>query len=232
MSDGAQNICREIQAIEALNNFLVDDICNRLFEVDARFRGFINMMAQTGIPIQECTRFSQEFYAVDKANFETLHNQILNNDLPAIAEYVKQLVRQFQAATGSSYGGVSLHRPSGVPMQTPSDATQRRSDVQDYEVQIDAICDFMGYLVSERDTLNDTIMRYEGYCNNMVENGVPIQIVNHYVPNCAVPNVNQIKKTISHVESEDYKQLSALFSEIADSMSALGNSPSRSPRAM
>ena len=232
MSDAGQNIQREIQAIEALNNFLVDEICNSVDQVNARFRGFIQMMAETGIPIQECNNFTQSYYAVDEASFKALYNQIVSCDLGAFQNYIEQLARQFQAATGTSYGGVSLHRPSPVSTQTPSNATERRGSTQDYDIQIDALCDFMNYLVGERDQLANTLQRYERYCNNMVEQGVPIQIVNHYVSNFARVNVEQIKRIIGHIQTDDYKQLTGIYTEIANSMAAVSSTPKRSPQSM
>jgi hypothetical protein len=230
---GNQQIEREIQSVEALYNFLVDQICNQIDEVNARFRGYIGMMAETGVPEEECTRFTNEFYAVDESNLKAIYNRIVEADLPQIKNYLENLARQYQAATNNSYGSLSLHYPNPVSTQTPSAAVVRSNNNSDYEVQIDALCDFMGFLVDERNKLRETIQTYQNYCNNMLENGVPRQLVDHYVTNFASPNVGHINnKIISHIQQEDYTQLMGLYTQVVESLKSIGMSPNRSPQSM
>ncbi len=229
----SQQIELEIQAVEALYNFLVDQICNQINGVNARFCGYINIMAETGIPTEECTRFTNEYYAVDDANLNKIYNRIVDFDLPQIRCYLEDLVAQFEYATNSSYGGLNLHYPEPIASQTPSGTSVRSGNYQDYGKQIDAICDFIYFLVQERNNLLTTIQMYQGYCNNMLESGVPIQLVEHYVGNYATPNVafftNQI---IAHIQENDYKQLTGMYGEVAKSMGRIGMNPSRQPQSM
>lgn len=229
----SQQIEREIQSVGALYNFLVDDICNQIDGINSRFRSYIGIMGETGIPEEECTRFSNEFYAVDESNLKAIYNRIVDADLPQIQRYLEDLVRQFETATNSSYGNLSLHTPNPVSIQNPTEAIERNSNVHDYEVQINAICDFMGFLVEERNNLLKTIQTYQNYCNYMLENGVPIQLVNHYVANYATLNVNHINiKIVAHIQEDDYKQLMGLYVQIGESMRNIGLTPSRNPIAM
>lgn len=228
-----QQIEREIESVVRLYNFLVDKICNQIDKVNARFRGYISMMADTGIPEEECTRFTNEFYAVDEQRLNAVYKQIVEYDLPQIQRYLEDLAAQYAAATNSSFGSLSLHYPDPVSTQTPSGATTRNNDTNDYDIQIDALCDFMGFLVEERNNLNMTIQTYRNYCNNMLENGVPRQVVEHYVTNYAVPNIKYINdKIISHFEEYDYKQLTGLYDKVVESLKSIGRSSNRTPLPM
>lgn len=229
---GGQNIAQEIQAVEALYNFLVDDICNQIGEVNAQFRGYINVMAETGIQEEECRQFAEKLYVVDESYFKEMYNRIVNCDLPRIKLYLEQLLKQFQAATNNNYGCLSLHVPSQASIHAPSEATERAGGYQDYDLQLNAICDFMDFLVQERDVLMQTIEIYQKYCNDMLAKRVPKQIVDDYVPNYARPNVANINKIIAHIQDEDYKQLSGVYAEIVSSLNDLSQSPSRTPRTL
>ena len=228
-----QQIEIEIQAVEALYNFLVDQICNQINGVNARFCGYIDIMAETGIPAEECTRYTNDFYAVDDANLKKIYNRIVESDLPQICNYLEDLVSQFEYATNNSYGGLNLHYPEPIASQTPSGASVRSGNYQDYGEQIDAICDFISFLVQERNNLLATIQTYKSYCINMSENGVPIQLVEHYVGNYATPNVGFItNQIIAHLQENDYKQLTGMYDGVAKSMGRIGLNPSRQPQSM
>lgn len=235
MSDNgnAQNLVRELEALEQLYNFLVGEICDKLTNLNSSFRGYINIMVSTGIPKQECEEFSEKYYSDDETNFKAIFEQIVTADLPQIKNYMEQIERQFQAATNSSYGGFRLMSPSPASSQAPSGASERDNSVQDYELQIDAICDFMDFLVSQKEGLFQTINAYERYCNSLLEYGVPKQVVDHYVNNYALSNVRFIRDTIiSHITDKDYPQLAGLYNEIVDSMKAVNSSPNRTPKSI
>ena len=228
----AQSFQRELVALENLNNFLVQ-CCDRIKQVNGEFRGYITIMAETGVTEEECREFRDNYYREDEANFKAIYERISNYDLPQIRTYVELICRQFQAATGSS-PNVNLRTPDfNVASSTPRGAnTGRNTGQQDLEVQLDAICDMMDFFVNQRDELTQTIRDYERYCNDMVNSGVPTQIVEQYIPNFAQPNVNLINKTSAHIQGEDYPQMKKLYVETASSLSVLGKSPNRTPKSM
>ena len=67
----------------------------------------------------------------------------------------------------------------------------------------------------------------------MLENGVPFQLVEHYVDNYASPNVGFINgKIVAHIQEDDYKQLRGMYDEVAKSMGRIGLTPSKQPQSM
>ncbi len=232
-SQNVQNFKREFEALVALNNFLVDKCCDRLMQVNGLFRGYITMMADTGVPVQECKEFADKYYVVDEQNLKTIYERIIGYDLPQIRNYIEQIARQFQRATGSDIGSINLKMPNqSVSSATPSNATSRTGGPQDYEKQLDAICDFMDFLVAQKNELHNTIHDYEIYCNNMISNGVPKQVVDHYLQHFVPENVRGINNAANNIQSIDYPQLKGLFGEISDSLNSLGKSYGRTPKSM
>lgn len=228
-----QDLIRELQALKNLNDFLVIHYCDRIRQVNGLFRGFITMLADTGIPVQECKEFADKYYVADETNFKALFERVTNYDIPQILAYIEQIRRQYIAATGSDFGQINLKSPSNsIPSTVPRGAKDRKGGPQDYEKQYDAVCDLMDFLVEQRDELQQTIREYERYCQEMINSGVPRQIVEHYVPNYAQPNVSIINRTTSHIQDSDYPQLRKLQVEIATSLGELGKSVNRSPKNM
>ena len=232
-SANVQNLVRELESLRNLNDFLVVQCCDRVRMVNGLFRGYIAMMADTGVPVQECKEFADKYYVADEAKFKALFDRIINYDLPQVNKYIEQIRRQFIAATGSDFGQINLKMPStNISTTMPKGAIDRKGGPQDYEKQLDAVCDLMDFLVSQRDELQYTIRDYERYCQEMINSGVPKQIVEHYIPNFTQPNVSLINNTFAHIQESDYPQLRTLYTEIATSLGELGKSPSRTPKNM
>lgn len=228
----AQDLVREMQSLVDLNDFLVMQCCDRIQQVDSLFKGYITMLADTGIPVQACQEFADKYYITDEANFKALFDRIVQFDQPQILAYIEQIRRQFIAATGSDFGNINIKTPSNFSPTVPSGAMDRKGGPQDYEKQIDAVCDLMNFLVNQRDELRRTIQDYERYCQNMINSGVPKQVVEHYIPNYAQPNVAIINNTAAHIQDVDYPQLKKLYMEIAASLEQLGRSSNNSPKSM
>ena len=229
----AQDFLTELRSLVELNDFLVVFYCDRIRQINGFFRGYITAMAKTGVPVQACKEFADNFYATDETNFKALYERISNYDLPQIRKYLEQIRRQMFAATGLDVGQINLKTPSDtVPSTVPKGAVDREGNTQDYEKQHNALCDMMDFLVGQRDELRQTILDYEKYCQNMLSSGVPRQIVEQYIPNYAQFNITLINKTIAHIQFRDYPQLQKLQREIANSLGELGKIPNRAPRNM
>ncbi len=225
-----QSLQRELEALKNLNDMLVVYFCDRVTQVASQFRGYIEVMAQTGVQVQECEKFRDQCYSIDEKNLDTLRRMIIERDLPMIRKYIDQVLRQF-ASIGYNVGQPHLKTPAQVSVKAPSNLTIRTGGSQDYEKQADAICDFMNFLVAQHNELFETLKQYQNCCNQMIQMGVPRQVYEHYGQNFFGNNVNQTKATAAHLPV-DYEQLGGLFKEVLASMSSLGSSYSRSPRTM
>ena len=118
---------------------------------------------------------------------------------------------------------------TGVPIQ---DFYSRKSDKQDYEKQLHALCDIMDFLVMLHAKLDHVKNNYVKIINQMAEWGVPTQVIAHYGNNFATSNINDIVAIAVHIKEEDYQQLGGLYRQIYHSMESLGQTFSRSPRTM
>ena len=229
-SANVQSLIKEWEALKNLNDFLVSRVCDRLAAVDSQLKNYIGMMAQTGVPVQECEEFRDKYYQADENNFKALIGNIINGDLPMIRKYIDEIVKQCMAA-GFNPGSPNLKTPS-QSFSSPKNFTSRTGGPQDYEKQLDALSDLMNFLVNQRDEMLQTIKEYQDCCNGMLQMGVPRQVAEHYVQNFAQKNVQHIRITAAHIQNEDYKQLNGLFQQILTSLTGLGNSYSRTPKSM
>ena len=227
-----QNFVRELMALKDLNDFLVL-VCNRIMQVNGAYKNYIDIMEETGVPIQECEAYRNQYFAEDEKHFKELHTQITNADLPQIKKYIEHISIQFQQATGMNYGGLDLKTPDmSVSNTAPKNATTRTGGAQDYEKQADAGCDLMDFLVEQCNEIRTTISDYKKYCQEMLNNGVPQQVYKHYVGNFAVPNIQKIDNIATHIESEDYPYLKGVYVTIVNAISSLGGSYSRTPKTI
>lgn len=232
-SSRVQDLLREMEALKDLNDFLVVYVCDRVRQVNGLFEKYIEIMAGTGVLVQACETFRTQYYQKDMALFKRLFERIIQYDLPQIRKYIEMLKSQFRVATGRDIGSINLRLPgNSVSVSLPSNAVLTNTGDQSFDVQINAVCNLMDFLVSQRNELQETIRKYEEYCKAMVSNGVPKEITEHYIPNFALENVRLIKNTYGHIQSEDYPYLSKVYAEIANSLAQTNKSPNRSPKAM
>ena len=94
-------------------------------------------------------------------------------------------------------------------------------------MQADAICDFGDFLRGVVTTLHNNIQTYERYCASLLDNGVPQQMYNDYVSQFASPDVQQIRRIIGGIESEDIPYLQRVLNQITQSITGLGGSYAR-----
>ena len=229
-SANLQNFVREMQALQNLNGRLVL-ICNRIRQVNGLFKGYLSVMKDTGVPIQECEEFAEKCYAVDERNFKSIFDRITQYDIPWIRKYMEQIQRQLAAATGMAIP-IELKSPNtNVSAIIPSNAQISAGGPQDYETQIRAICNMMNFMVDQRDEMKETLYKYQQDCDEMIRSGVPKQIVDHYKP-MAEFNWKLIENTYNHIQAEDYPQMKKVYGEIVDSLSELGKSANMVPKSM
>lgn len=232
-SSQAQQFQREIQALKNLNDYLVVQCCDRIRQVDGLFRGYISVMVGTGVPAEECKAFAEKYYVEDKQNFKVFFDRIIRCDLPQIRKYIEQIRKQFQAATGTDIGQINLRLPSNsVSSSLPRNAVLSSNGTQNLGLQIQAICNMMDFLVDQRNELQQTLHDYQRYCNEMINNGVPKQVVDHYVLNYAHTNVGIINRLSGHIQNADYPQLKNVYIQISESLAELGSSANRLPKSM
>jgi hypothetical protein len=232
-SSQAQRFLKELEALKNLNDGIVVCFCDRIRQVNGFFKGYMSVMIDTGVPAEECKAFEEKCYVEDERNFSTLYDRIVSYDLPRIRMYIAQIQKQFQTATGTDIGQINLRTPSGSVSSTlPQNAVLNSNGIQNYSLQINAICNLMDFLVDQRDELRQELHVYEQRCMDMINNGVPKEIYDDYIPNYAQSNVNIINKMSAHIQDVDYPQLRRVYDEIARSLEELGQSANRSPKQM
>lgn len=225
-----QDLLREQRALKGLNQFLVKTYCNEIRKVDSYFRGYIRIMIETGVLKQACERFKDDYYVKDAQLLKAIYEHVVQTDLQAIKMYMNQISRQIQAA-GYPVSDWNFQTPQPFEgSEPPSKARTHSGNSQDYEVQIDAICDLMDFLVDQHANLGRSIMSYRNYCNAMIQNGVPRQIVDHFRP-LAQKDVDLVRHEMQQLK-EDYPYLGKLYQVIVESQEQLGHSVSRKPKSM
>ncbi|HPA11798.1 MAG TPA: hypothetical protein PK692_08185 [Bacteroidales bacterium] len=227
-----QDFIRELQALKNLNDYLAM-LCDRLMTVNSQYKGYINVMEDTGVPIQQCKTYRDDYYVQDEQNFKQLYEKIINFDIPQIRKYIDHIAGQYQAATGQSIGSISLRNPTpSIPATPPRTAVSQSGSWQDIVVQADATANLMDFLVDQRDELKKANQEYKGYCNDMLTNGVPKQFYDHYVSNFATHNFSKINATADNLQDKDYPYLNKVFQKFISDLSAVGASHNRKPKSM
>lgn len=226
-----QDFLRELEALTDLNDFLVY-FYDRVMHVQNQYKGYIQVMIDTGVPKQQCDVYTKEYFSQDEQNFKALLNKIENNDLPRIKGYIDQISGQLQEASGMSFN-MNLKKPdSSSRPSVPSEAVSRTGGPQDLEKQADASCDLMDFLVERRDELHEHNEEYKKYCYNLLQNGVPQQYFDDYVNNFAQQNIAQVDKIALHMQDEDYPYLIKVFREIVKGITFVGGNYPRTPKSM
>ncbi len=193
-SSQAQQFYKEFQALKDLNDNIVVCFCDRIRQVNGQFKSYMSVMVDTGVPAEECKAFEEECYVEDERNFKELFDRIVTFDLRQIRVYLEQIKRQFRAATGMDIGQIVLKTPSAsISSSIPQNAVLSSTGIQNYDLQINAICNMMDFLVDQKEELKNHLRNYERDCNNMINNGVPKEICDDYMLNYYQYNYNLIK---------------------------------------
>lgn len=230
----SQDILREIRALKDLNVFLVRDVYDRITKVDAKVRNYILSMHESGMTVQSKKFISDRYEKVDQENFKRIYHDIAEEHLPAIKRYVDALLRQFDAATGMTMNDIRLETPGSLDSNDASaDFIKRTQSVQDYLVQVNALCDYMDFLVKQCDELKDVVLQYKKYCTDyLIESGVPNEVVKDYYYKYAVYLVPDIEQYIIKGFHDDYIYLKLVYLEVVNSLTDLGITHIRTPRSL
>lgn len=228
-----QDILHEIEALKGLNDYLVTRVYQRIQTIDSRMRSYIVAMGESGIPLEVCTKFTENRYERDRANFKKFYGMILQEHLPEIKRYCEYLTRHFIAATGIPFESWNFVSPQ---QQEPGAATTeveiRDSGVQDFSVQCDAVCDFMDFLVVQVDEMKSVQEGYISCCKGLVDAGVPKQICSNYEAFHANNLVASFDTPLLAGFVDDYAYLRNVYEQIAETMRGLGYMPMRTPKPM
>ena len=230
-----QSIIHEIEAVKALNEFLVKDVCYRIREIDSRLRGYICSLAESGVPIEVCNEYEEKRYeAVDQVNFRDMYKSILESHLPRIRSYINALIKQLAAASSIPIDNLNLSWPEQLSETTTTSQNMviRNQPSQDYIIQIDAVCDLMDFLVDTCRSMNDVIVDYRRHRSGMIDSGVPRQIWADYEDYLASPLERHYFGKLIEGLMDDFKYLRPIYNEIADSLRGLGYSYVREPKAV
>lgn len=228
MTQTSQDFIRELQALKDLHEFLVRFTDQEIMDKLNEYHGAIQAMIDSGVPRQQCETYINNHFQADKARYQDLLQHIVSSDLPRIQYYISEVSSHMQAATQMSLGDIRLSQPNTSPRATrPRQIISRQGDVADLIVQADAICDFGDFLRGVVTTLHNNIQTYERYCASLLDNGVPQQMYNDYVSQFASPDVQQIRRIIGGIESEDIPYLQRVLNQITQSITGLGGSYAR-----
>lgn len=225
MGNTAHDFIRELQALKDLHEFLVQftelNIMGRLNE----YHGAVQVLIDTGVPRQSCETYIQENFREDEAHYKQLLTHIIDIDFRYIRFYIEQICEQYQVATGSRIDPGSLSIPDITPRPSmPRNIIARDGGVADLVIQADALYDFSEFLWKILAELQQSLLRYEQYCNELLANGVPRQMYGEYVQQCASTDVQLIRQIITLIETKDLPYLSNVFKQIVFSIGALGGS--------
>ena len=233
----SQNILKELKALKGLNDILVG-CYNDLVMIDKEFQSYMASLQETGIQVEACKTFEQQYYQVDKANFKAIADRIIHGDLPIIRKKnFEPLIKQLSVASDIPLGADSFKLASPVAASSVSafgKAINRKGDAQDYMVQLEGLCDLMDFLVRTRDRMGLNRDCYQKLCNNLVAEYVPVQVAQHYEVNYAQHNIKNINTAIAHIQNDDYAYLKSLYAATLNTLNELGRYPysQRSPMKM
>ena len=195
----------------------------------------MSSLEESGVPVEFCYEFEEKYYQVDEQNLKAMISNITTRDLPEIKMYSDALLPQLRYASGGLVPDIKLMTPDiSSSAVTPNCLTSRKGGPQDFEVQLNAICDIMDFLVDQRDQMTMYAGLYKEHCKKLEENGVETHIAQRYDVNFAQPNLMLLDKTIMHIQDEDYKFFSDRYSEAVQGMVFDGRffTRGRSPRKM
>lgn len=234
MMQAYQNIHLEVDAIESLNRFLVINVYDRIVNIDSRIVGYIQGMAESGIPVEFCSKFREDYYKNNHQLFKGIYASISESHIQAIKMYLEQLSRQYYAAKGFAFDiGTILRYPDSAHISNVATSiTTRNNAVNDYAIQCEAVCDFADFLVKQTEDLDLVLLGYSNCCNDLLRCGVPSQICNHYNSNFAEPLVKTIKYDLREALFDDYNYIIGMYNQLCESMTVLGISVPRTPMSM
>ena len=189
-------------------------------------------MGESGVPIQVCTKFTENRYEKDRQNFKMFYRLILEQHLPEIKKYCEYLTRQFIAATGIPFESWNFRYPAPQQQAPTTEVEIRNNGAQDFNVQSDAVCDLMDFLVQQVDDMKHVQQDYVQCCNSLISAGVPTQICNNYQAFYANALVASIDDPLVAGFVEDYRYLRNVYDQIAQTLQELGNFVSRAPKPL
>lgn len=224
---------RMYKAFESLYKFLVNNICNNLVNVASLFQGFINLLEESGVPEEKCIEYRTQCYADDEIKFRALYDNITSHELKWIHDRVEDLRAQMRVSgDGMDPGPLNVQPPNQISSITPKQFNIRTGNEQQYITQLHALCDFMNFLVEQRDSINNILKFYSQILNDMLQEGVPKEVMYVYWQNFGQPNGNLVKNIQHHIETTDYDSLRKLFIQVNQSLSKLNIPFDRTPKTM
>ena len=224
------------EALVALNNKLVE-LVDELSVLNSHFKSCMASLAESGVPVEFCKAFEEQYYILDKAYMRDLTKNITTLDLPWLKKQYDVELRLVQHYSGMGGGSLSVgtyKTPQAYTGNTTPKLGSHKGGPQDYEVQLNAICDFMDILVDHRDKLVLQRDMYIDLCKGLVESGVEKHIAQHYEVNCAQPNLRRLYQIINHIQDDDYNFFNERYMIAVEGMVGIGNFfiKQRSPRKM
>ena len=222
-----QQLERELKALKELSIFVSEKFCDEFSQAKANMQSYIISMVCSGVPFEQCQKFTNDYYKVDEANFKDLYNNVFYNDLSRINEYAFHIQREIESITGS-WPDFDVRYPRTNISATES-AEARSSDVQDYQIQCEAVCDFMDFITDMLQNLIRVMYDYKKSWGKMLEEGVPRQVADDYYDNCFPKNEKFVARITDHLK-EEYLILEKFYDKIVESLTSLNINSYRHPK--
>ncbi len=229
MSQTAQDFVKELQALKDLHEFLVSFCNHDIMDKINLYHGSIQGLIDSGLPKQQYEYYINNNYPENKDRYKRLLDHIVGIDLPRIRMYMQHIEDQIQAATGTSLGSFNLSQPdTSERPKLHRNIHSYTGGLADLEVQADAICDFGVFLKETIEELRQSLGSYESYCDGLLGVGVPRQMYQDYMQNCAQEDVHLIYQIVENIEHVDLPYLNKVLQQITASIGTLGGSYGRS----
>ncbi|MBP5327934.1 MAG: hypothetical protein J6Y98_08495 [Bacteroidales bacterium] len=207
---------------------MVEQFCDEFALAKANMQSYIISMAGSGVPFEQCQKFTNDYYKVDEDNFRDLYNNVMYNDLSRINEYAIHILREIESITGSGHESFNLVYPR-TDINATKSAEVRSNDLQDYLVQCEAVCDFMDFITDMVQNLIRVVNDYTKSREKMLWKGVPRQVVDDYYSRCAPEDVKIVGRISDHLK-EEYMILEKLYDKIVESLTSLNINSYRHPK--
>ena len=204
-SSNAQSIYKELNATKDLYAHLAG-ICHTMSLIECNHRTFISSLEETGVAIEACKKYREEYHDKFRANMGIMRNNFIFKDVPFIRNVINSLCAQLRVI-GFSIDFSDLRLPH-IDGEKPAPKIpefmalrQNKSQSQDLKVQLNACVQLLDFLKDSIDKIHYELYLYKKCCeHDLTDNGVPDQVAKRYYLSYAMPNIGLGNKTIADLE--------------------------------
>lgn len=211
LEEEGQSVTLSIHALENTYNFLVDKCCDGLSNVRAQMTGLVNSMRGAGVPLELCQRLTDEFFKEDFDNFESLYGRIVEYDLKFLVYAIECQENTLRHINGETVD-VDLHQPGQKEFFYQGLGNIEQNE-QVLTLQKQACAKTISYLRKRRERLAKMMNIYEGYCQAMLDGGVPREYFDKYMGSYYGGILESLESIMNHLRV-DCEYLAEVYGSI------------------